>query len=232
MFRVFHIKTLLIILALCLTTTLIGISIVKSTSNTKIPQTTYTIVLDAGHGGRDNGCSSQDGIKESDINLSITKTLKNYLSTLGINVVLTRHDSGGLYKSNVDNYKLDDMNARIEIINKSNPNLVISIHQNSYPDSTLRGAQAFYQENDEISREFASCIQSQLLSQLEHTRTSYNHGDYYILNQSKTPAVLIECGYLTNNEDAQLLSSVNYQNKVAYAIMCGVVKYFGLYGNN
>ena len=232
MFKVFHIKTIAIVTITCLIITALSIGIIKTSRQDNIPRPQYTIVLDAGHGGRDDGCSSLSGVKESDINLAITKTLRTYLTTLGINVVLTRHDAGGLYSANADNYKLSDMQARMDIINNCNPDLVISIHQNSYTDPSLRGAQAFYQENDEISMKFASCVQDQLISQLVDARQECNYGDYYILKESNLPAVLIECGYLTNTEETNLLSSPDYQNKVAYAIMCGVVKYFGLCGND
>ena len=145
---------------------------------------------------------------------------------------MTRSDGNGLYSANANNYKQSDMEKRIEIIENCSPDMVISIHQNSFSDSSQRGAQAFYQEGDEESLKFAESVQSQLKSQLVEARSECNFGDYYILKECKLPAVLIECGYLTNPEEEVLLSSEDYQNKVAYSIMCGVVKYFGLCGND
>jgi N-acetylmuramoyl-L-alanine amidase len=110
--------------------------------------------------------------------------------------------------------------------------MVISIHQNSYSDKSQKGAQVFCREGDGLSFDFASSVQSQLLSQLPSARKEANAGDYYILNECGLPAIIVECGYLTNAEEEQLLISDDYQSKVAYSIMCGVVKYFDLCGND
>lgn len=208
---------------------MVGVLGLKKVSS---PMPKYTIVIDAGHGGRDDGCSGINGSKESEINLKIAKSLEKYLKTLGINVILTRCDGNGLYDAGVDNYKLSDMNNRLEIIEKSNADMVISIHQNSYKDSSQKGSQVFYQEGDEISKGFAESVKSQLILHLPNARSESIEGDYYLLKESKLPAILVECGYLTNAEEEVLLNSEEYQNKVAYTIMCGVVRYFNVCGND
>ena len=124
------------------------------------------------------------------------------------------------------------MEARMKIINNAKPHMVISIHPNSYSDSSQRGAQVFYQEDDKVSNKFADCVQSQLVRQLPYARVASNKGDYYLLKESKLPAILVECGYLTNVEEEIMLNDDSYQDRVAYAIMCGVVRYFGLCGND
>lgn len=232
MFKVIKLKPILITIAMLMVSILLSVGIVSVVESREVPKPIYTIVIDAGHGGRDDGCVSDNGTTESEINLKIAKTLKNYLETLGIKVVLTRSDGNGLYDSNATNFKVSDMEKRIEIIQKTKPNMVISIHCNSFEDSSQRGAQVFYQENDEVSKEFAECVQNQLINQLDNAREFANKGDYYLLKESNLPAILIECGYLSNAEEEKLLSSVDYQNKVSYAIMCGVVKYFDLCGND
>lgn len=232
MFKIVKLRPILIFVSILFVSIILSVSIVNIVNSNDIPKPMYTIVIDAGHGGRDKGCSGSNGSIESDINLSISRTLKTYLETLGIKVVMTRSDGNGLYKSDADNYKLSDMEKRMEIINNTSPDMIISIHQNSFSDSSQKGAQAFYQEGDEVSMNFASSVQSQLISQLPNARQEINDGDYYILKESKLPAILIECGYLTNSEEETLLMSEEYQNKVAYAIMCGVVKYFNLCGND
>ena len=186
----------------------------------------YKIILDAGHGGRDDGCSGSNGVKESEVNLAITKKVKALLEDYGFRVVLTRKDENGLYEENVDNYKLSDMAKRLEIIEKEKPNFVISIHQNSYSDSNQKGAQAFYQEGDELGQALAEKMQTQLFAQLPNARGNANKGDYYILNEIDYPGIIVECGYLTNVEEEMLLKTSEYQTKVAYAIVCGVVKFF------
>ena len=188
----------------------------------------YKIVLDAGHGGRDDGCSGSNGVKESEVNLAITKKVKALLEDYGFRVVLTRKDENGLYEENVDNYKLSDMAKRLEIIEKEKPNFVVSIHQNSYSDSNQKGAQAFYQEGDELGQVLAEKMQTQLFAQLPNARENANKGDYYILNESEYPGIIVECGYLTNEEEELLLKTSEYQTKVAYAIVCGVVRFFEL----
>lgn len=189
----------------------------------------YTIVLDAGHGGRDNGCSGVNtGVSESELNLSVTKKLEKYLTDFGFNVVLTRTNSDGLYSNNVDNYKKDDMAKRAKIIKDCNANMVISIHMNSFPSSSEKGAQAFYDEKNENSKTLATAIQQQLLLDLDNARQECQKGDYYILNCVDVPTAIIECGFLTNPEEEVLLMQDEYQTKVAYSIMCGIIRYFSI----
>ena len=232
MFKVIRIKTLLMVIGILMVSVLLSVGIVQAVGKADSPKKIYTIVIDSGHGGRDKGCSGKNGSVESDINLEISRTLKEYLETLGINVVMTRSDGNGLYEANADNYKQSDMEKRIEIINKANPDMVISIHQNSYNDNSQKGSQVFYQEEDEVSFEFAKAVQSQLIAQLPNARQEANDGDYYILKECGLPSILVECGYLTNAEEEALLMTEEYRSKVAYAIMCGVVKYFDLCGND
>ena len=232
MFRVIKLKSFLIILGVIMLSIILGVGVVKVITIDAIPRYIYTIVLDAGHGGRDDGCSGVNGTKESEINLAITKKLKMYLEDLGVRVVLTRADGNGLYKSNVDNYKQSDMEERVKIIAKANPDLVVSIHCNSYADSSVSGAQAYYHEGDEIGKEFATAMQSQMISILDNARSEIGKGDYYLLKETSSPAVIVEAGYLSNVNDEKNLQDEAYQNRVAYAIMCGIVKYYNLCGND
>lgn len=190
----------------------------------------YRIVLDAGHGARDAGCSGiNTGVKESDLNLEITLKLKQYLEDFGFDVVLTRNSDHPLYSQNATNHKREDMEKREEIIKNASPDMVISIHQNSFPEISQKGAQCFYSKTNKNSQKLAEVIQKQLVSQIENARNNAESGDYYILNISdEMPISIVECGFLTNPEEEKLLTDSSYQNKLAYAIMCGVVEYFGL----
>lgn len=232
MFKIIKLKSILIAIGLIIVCVLCSVGIVAVVESKGVPKNQYTIVVDAGHGGRDDGCQGENGTKESEINLKIAKTLKVYLESLGIKVVLTRSDGNGLYDANATNFKASDMAKRIEIINKCKPNMVISIHCNSFKDKTQKGAQAFYQENNQSSKDFALAMQQQLNNQLEDNKKSANSGDFFILKECNLPAVLIECGYLSNPQEEKNLNSIKYQNKVAYAIMCGIVSYFNLCGND
>lgn len=231
-FKVIRFKSVAVFLVVLIVAVVMSVGIVHVGRRGEIPKPQYTIVIDAGHGGRDDGCSGVNGTKESEINLKIARILKEYLETMSVRGVMTRLDGNGLYDADADNYKQSDMEKRIDIIEESSPHMVISIHQNSFVDSSQRGAQVFYQEGDEESFAFAEGVQSQLKVQLESARSEPNKGDYYILNECKLPAVLVECGYLTNADDEALLCDEGYQERVAYAIMCGVVKYFDLCGDD
>lgn len=187
----------------------------------------YTIVIDAGHGGRDGGSVGVvTGVKESDLNLQVSKKLKSYLQKYGFNVVLTRQNEHGLYKTFSRDYKLEDMNVRKDIILKNKANIVISIHMNSYSSPELRGIQAFYNAGDEVGKQLATVLQNSFYENLEHAKSHPNKGDYFILNATTNPSVLIECGYLTNKDEELLLQTDEYQEKLAYQIFYGVLKYF------
>ncbi len=185
------------------------------------------IVIDAGHGGRDGGSSGvSTGVHESELNLKIVKKLESQLRNVGFRVVLTRKDENGLYDERADNKKRSDMERRREIIEKTNPNLVISVHLNSYPSAEVRGAQAFYLKESEESKVFADSIQEGFIKFLQHAKSASNFGDYYLLKCVKAPTVILECGYLSNPDDEMLLINNDYQDKIAYSIMYGIVKYF------
>lgn len=198
-----------------------------ASSSSAYAKVDFTIVLDAGHGGMDGGVEgTQTGIKESELNLKIVKKLEKFLTSVGFNVVLTRKDENGLYNVFGRNYKLEDMEKRKDIILKSNANLVLSIHLNSFSNASLSGAQAYYDIASESSKLLADTIQKELVSQLNSSRTQSNFGDYYILKCTQNPSVMVECGFLTNKEEEALLLTEDYQQKIAYAIFCGVLKYF------
>lgn len=185
------------------------------------------VVLDAGHGGIDGGVSGVNtGIKESELNLIIVKKVEKYLSDSGISVVLTRSTEAGLYGVAGKNFKKRDMEKRRDIILKAKPNLVVSIHMNKYSVSTRRGAQVFYKPNDENGKLLANSIQSVFNSMPEAPRECIAlTGDYYILNCSKYPSVIAECGFLSNPEDEALLITEEYQDSVAYSVFKGIIGY-------
>lgn len=186
-----------------------------------------TIVIDAGHGGADGGVTGiSTGTKESDINLSISKYLMKYFQNAGYNVVLTRSDSaavcGGIKYS-----KRKDMAARKNILTSAAPDLVISVHCNSYPVSSVKGAQAFFAGNAAAGERFALSVQSYFNDVLNERPRTAAVGDYYILNCSEYPSVLCECGFLSNAQEENLLITASYQEKVAYTIYSAVDAVFG-----
>ena len=227
MFKVFKLRPIITFLLIACLSFGMSFCLYKVVTVKSESRFNYTIVLDAGHGGRDNGCSGTNtGVAESELNLAVTKKLEKYLTDFGFNVVLTRKNNDGLYSNNVSNYKKDDMEKRAKIINDAKADMVISIHMNSFPSASEKGAQVFFDATNEESVNLANCIQKQFVSDLENARKEAQKGNYYILNcVDNIPTVIAECGFLTNPEEEQLLTSSEYQSKLAYSIMCGVIRY-------
>lgn len=186
-----------------------------------------TIVLDAGHGGRDGGSIGANGTIEKEINLEYTLLLKEKLTKAGYRVELTRKTDDGLYNKLANNKKLSDMKARCDIIKKTNPNLVVSIHMNSFSNKSARGANTYFRADDKASQTIGDLIQKSLHTQCNATSTKSKVGDYYILNCSYYTAVLIECGFISNPEEENLLNSNQYKEKFTDAVCDGILLYFG-----
>ncbi len=185
------------------------------------------VVIDAGHGGADPGKVGINGALEKDINLEIVKKLKVFLEQADIEVILTRDSDMGLYDENASNKKVQDMKRRIALIEETAPALTVSIHQNSYHEEYVHGAQTFYYANSEQSKLLAEKIQLLLLDEIDgdNTRTAKSNDSYYLLKKTSSPIVIVECGFLSNSEEAEKLSSDYYQEKLAWAIHLGILQY-------
>lgn len=190
------------------------------------PMQHYSVVIDAGHGGLDGGCVGKStGVYESDLNLKFAYNLQKQLSNFGISCTLTRKTTDGLYDINAKNHKKSEMSVRKKIIDDTSPNLVISLHMNSYPLQSCQGAQTFYKKDNEQSKILANNIQEELCT-LTNTKSSQGKvGDYYIVNCTNIPSVLVECGFLSNIEEEKLLVTTTYQTKICYAISVGIIKF-------
>jgi N-acetylmuramoyl-L-alanine amidase len=188
------------------------------------------IVLDAGHGGIDGGVMGKETkAKESDINLAITYELKSALETLGFKTILTRKTEAGLYGAATKGFKKRDMQKRREIIEEADPAMVISLHQNFYPTRNTRGAQVFYSKENASGQRLAVELQRGLntLYAKEGARgRNAASAEFYMLECSDCPSVLIECGFLSNHEDERLLTSADWQKRLAGVIAEGVMAYF------
>ncbi len=185
------------------------------------------VVIDAGHGGADPGKVGVDGSLEKDINLKIAKKLAMFLTAADVDVVLTREDDAGLYEENISNKKVQDMKNRVALIEEKKPALTVSIHQNSYHEEYVHGAQVFYYEGSEESKEIAERMQRVLAEQIDpdNARKAKANGSYYLLKKTSSPIVIVECGFLSNYEEAQKLSSEVYQEKTAWAIHLAIMNY-------
>lgn len=183
-------------------------------------------MIDVGHGGNDPGKVSADGTQEKDVNLQIAGYLRDYLIAQDYSVFLTRETDCGLYDANASNKKTSDLQNRIQFFQDKNAALVISIHQNSYSDTIQHGAQTFYYSTSEPSKQLAEIIQTSLLKIDDtNTRAAKSSDSYYLLKNSPMPAVIVECGFLSNPEETAKLTDSNYQKKLAYAISLGICEY-------
>ncbi|MBR1925527.1 MAG: N-acetylmuramoyl-L-alanine amidase [Clostridia bacterium] len=205
-----------------------GISYFATQKVSAVPSKEFCVVIDAGHGGIDGGSVGKLGVFERDLNLKVAKKLEGFLTALNIKVVQTRQTQQGLYSVFASGFKKKDMKERQKIIQNSNADLVVSIHMNFFSDSKSCGAQAFYKQNSPQSKMLASFMQELFIKNLYNARKAPLSGDFYILNCTEKPGVLIECGYLSNEEEEKLLISDEYEQKVAYQIFCGIVKFLGI----
>ena len=185
------------------------------------------VVIDAGHGGADPGKVGVDGSLEKDINLQIALKLQTFLQMQDVDVILTRDSDMGLYDENASNKKVQDMKNRVAIIEESQPALTVSIHQNSYHEEYVHGAQVFYYANSEKSKELAERIQEVMALELDkdNTRKAKANDSYYLLKKTSSPIVIVECGFLSNYEESQKLSTELYQEKVAWAIHLAILQW-------
>ena len=187
-----------------------------------MPLSRKVIVIDAGHGGWDPGMVHSK-VEEKDINLSIAKKLQVFLEQGGATVIVTRLDDKGLA-----NRKAGDMHARSQIANTSHADIFVSIHQNSYSNSNVKGFQAFYYNESDNSKKLADSIQAKLKEFVNpgNKLGAKANKNYFVLKQTAMPAVLVECGFLTNYNDRTNLVSDAYQEKIAWGIYLGIVDYF------
>lgn len=185
------------------------------------------IVIDAGHGGFDPGKVGVNGAKEKDINLAIAMDLKKLLENEDYEVVMTRDTDCGLYQETDKNKKSTDMKNRVKIIDEVKPLLAVSIHQNSFTQESSRGAQVFYYNGSVEGEKFARIMQQTIKDVIAdgNHRIEKSNTAYYMLKKSSCPLVIIECGFLSNPAEANLLVSEDYQMKMAEAIKQGIISY-------
>lgn len=187
------------------------------------------IVIDAGHGGDDPGKIGINNSLEKEINLKIADKLKAYLMQQNIPVFMTREDDNGLYSEKAHNKKAEDMQKRCQLISRKNPILTVSIHQNSYVEESVNGPQVFYYEESVEGKRAAECIQEELNRFVgeDKARQIKSNDNYYLLKKTSSPTIIVECGFLSNWEEAELLCTEKYQSQIAEAICKGIEKYLG-----
>ena len=190
------------------------------------------IVIDAGHGGEDGGAEGLYNLVEKNINLSIALKLRDMLALSGFDVIMTRSEDISIYDDSANTTrekKRSDIKKRLEIAN-GNPNaIMVSIHQNKFEQSQYSGAQMFYGLQNELSQPLAECLQKRFVANIQPDNAREIKpipSSVYLIHKAKIPAVLAECGFLSNPDEAKKLSQEEYQNQVAFTLYCGIVEFY------
>ncbi len=186
------------------------------------------IVIDPGHGGEDPGALGRSGIHEKEIVLEVSKKLAETLRQSGAEVLLTRESDRDLSDQDMQNLykiKVQDLTRRVELANKNNADLFVSIHVNSFPDRREDGAQTFSQPGSEESKKLAVAIQEELNRFLENPGRKPKQVDYFANRMTKMPSVIIEIGFISNPQEEKLMLDPVYQNKIAWSIHAGIARY-------
>lgn len=210
----------------CLTQT----SSLNTQSASSTPVSNHVLILDAGHGNPDGGATGADGSIESNLNLDIVLKLQKLLESSNCTVILTRSDENGIYETDCETIrqkKVSDMKKRVDIANNSNSEMFISIHMNKLEQTQYSGWQTFYKNQDENSKKIAQNIQLSLNNFLEkpNSREIKSISGIYLTKNVEIPLVIVECGFLSNNEENKLLQTDSYQNELAWSIYIGIMDY-------
>ena len=225
MHRKIELMVLLLILAGLLS---LSKNLQKYVSSENVVAAGKVIVIDSGHGGDDPGKIGINQAKEKDVNLKIAKKVKKRLKKEGWKVVMTREEDVMLGDAQKGNRKIHDMKARVELINKTMPAMAVSIHQNSYQEAEIHGAQVFYYSHSQDGKRMAETMQRALLmADEENTRQAKGNDTYYLLKRTEVPTIIVECGFLSNPQEAEKLTEDGYQKKLAQAITSGIIACVG-----
>lgn len=188
------------------------------------------VAIDPGHGGIDGGAAGEDtGVSEAELNLTVSKLLQDRLRQAGADTLMTRETADVSYDGSGDTMKLKDMDHRVKLVREQKPDMLVSIHMNTFSDRAVLGAQVFYQKGSEKGKKLAECIQEALNSGAnDKKKREVRSGDYYMLRETSCPGVIVECGFLSNAEDEKNLQDPEFQAKLADCIYKGVCAYLGV----
>lgn len=232
--RVLTMLCVIVVLSVGIYSTFLAVrqTLYKYAVSSNIQNLSPTIIIDAGHGGEDGGTQSGSGILEKDINLSISLTLRDIFDFFGFNTVMTRETDRLIYdpgNETIKNKKVSDIHNRLAITQEYAGSILISIHQNYFTQSKYSGAQTFYSVNNPESEKLALSIQKSIVSliQPENQREIKPTGDeIYLLYHAENTAVMVECGFLSNPEEAEKLNNDSYKKEIALAVFAGTYKYY------
>ena len=203
----------------------------KYIETVSLPVSGKVVVVDAGHGVPDEGAEVGDGTTEAQTNLKIALKLQNLLEQSGCTVILTRSDENGIYdldSKTLKQKKISDIRNRVKIGNESSADIFVSIHLNKIPQEQYDGWQTFYNKNSEQGQKLAKLIQENLNEaiQKDNKRVAAKIENIYIINNVEIPTTIVECGFLSNPQEKELLLRDDYQNRLAWGIYNGIIDYF------
>lgn len=203
----------------------------KTVATVALPVNNKVIVIDAGHGVPDKGAQSSNGTTEAESNLKIALKVQNLLEQSGATVILTRSDENAIYdldSNTLKQKKISDIHNRVKIGNESSADIFVSIHLNKIPQQQYWGWQTFYKQESPEGQKLATCIQNSLNQtiQKQNDRVPLKIDNVYIIKHVEIPISIVECGFLSNPEEEQLLLTDDYQTKLAWGIYTGIMDYF------
>lgn len=225
----------ILVTILCLSGVLVGVfagvnNEIATVSSENLNKNYPTIIIDAGHGGEDGGAVSDSGLLEKDINLDISLTLEKLLIQSGYNVKMIRTEDTSIHDDSANTIrerKVSDIKNRTKIANSDKNNILISIHQNYFTQSQYFGTQVFYSKNNTNSKLLAESIRTAVtaLLQPENNRKCKEASNVFLLDNVTVPAIIVECGFLSNADEAYKLSQADYRDNMAYSIYLGILEY-------
>lgn len=216
------------VVSLFLFGTLLGNKTVETISEMMPMERLHRIVIDAGHGGVDGGAVSCSGKNESSFNLQIALRLNDLMHLMGYDTVMIRSTDTSVYTSGqtIAQKKVSDLKQRVTIVNRTQNAVLVSIHQNTFPESQYSGAQVFYSKSSG-SEELAKLLQEELVACLNpgNSRKAKQGSGIYLLDKTTAPGVLVECGFLSNPQEEQALRTPEYQKKICCVISAAVARF-------
>lgn len=229
-------KKIFPVAAIVLCVTVFLILMIKSTdkitlnTSAEVKEKKPNLIIDAGHGGEDGGAVVGD-VLEKDINLEISSDTADLLTLFGFDISMTRNSDDALTSEGKDvkQRKYNDMKMRLDAYNSSADNVIISIHQNKFSNTSSHGAQVFYSPNNENSLRLAESLKNSVVSMIQpdNERECKAAGkEIYLLKNTKNPAVIVECGFLSNQSEREQLLDKSYQKKIALAVTTGFLDYY------
>ena len=221
----YSIIAVVLIVVVAIATTVSDVSVNTETNDYPV------IIIDAGHGGVDGGAVADDGTVEKELNLDIALKLNELLISKGYKTILTRDGDYSIHDESADTVrkkKVSDLHNRLEIVNSNKNAILVSVHQNYFTESKYSGTQVFYSPNAPESSVLADCIQKKVVSQLQPDNTrqiKQSDSSIFLLFNSQIPSVMVECGFLSNQNETKKLKDEKYRQQMAEAVCDGIIKY-------